>query len=77
MDSKKMARKARLIQFRLGLWTRLATLTRFSLHGFILWRIRKAYQDAADYNRAAVQHNRRQRKERRRELAMRRNGGEA
>lgn len=75
MDVKKVARKARMIQFRLNLWTKIARLTRFGMHGFILWRIRRAYEDAAAYNRMAVQFNRQQRRERRRERAIRRNGG--
>ena len=77
MDVKKVARKARMIQFRLNLWTKIARLTRFGMHGFILWRIRRAYEDAAAYNRMAVQFNRQQRRERRRERAIRRNGGES
>ena len=75
MDVKKVARKARMIQFRLNFWTKIARLTRFGLHGFILWRIRRDYEDAAAYNRMAGQFNRRQRKERRRELAIRQKGG--
>ena len=53
MDVKKVARKARMIQFRLNFWTKIARLTRFGLHGFILCRIRRAYEDAAAYNRMA------------------------
>jgi len=75
MDVKKVARKARMIQFRLNLWTKIARLTRFGMHGFILWRIRRAYEDAAAYNRMAVQFNRQQRRERRLERAIRQNGG--
>ena len=75
MDVKKVARKARMIQFRLNFWTKIARLTRFGMHGFILWRIRRAYEDAAAYNRMAVQFNRQQRRERRRERAIRRNVG--
>ena len=75
MDVKKVARKARMIQFRLNFWTKIARLTRFGMHGFILWRIRRAYEDAAVYNRMAGQFNRRQRRERRRERAIRQNGG--
>ena len=77
MDVKKVARKARMIQFRLNFWTKIARLTRFGLHGFILCRIRRAYEDAAAYNRMAGQFNRQQRRERRRERAIRRNGGES
>ena len=36
MDVKKVTRKARMIQFRLNLWTKIARLTRFGMHGFIL-----------------------------------------
>lgn len=75
MDAKKVARKARMIQFRLNLWTKIARLTRIGLHGFVLWRIRRAYEDAAAYNRMAGQFNRQQRRERRRERAIRQNGG--
>lgn len=75
MDVKKAARKARMIQFRLNFWTKIARLTRFGMHGFILWRIRRAYEDAEAYNRMAGQFNRQQRRERRRERAIRRNGG--
>ena len=75
MDVKKVARKARMIQFRLNFWTKIERLTRFGMHGFILWRIRRAYEDAAAYNRMAVQFNRQQRSERRRERAIRRNVG--
>lgn len=75
MDVKKAARKARMIQFRLNFWTKIARLTRFGLHGFILWRIRRAYEDAAVYNHMAGQFNRQQRRERRRERAIRKNGG--
>ena len=77
MDVKKVARKARMIQFRLNFWKKIARLTRFGMHGFILWRIRRAYEDAAAYNSIAVQFNRQQRRERRRERAIRRNGGES
>ena len=77
MDVKKVARKARMIQFRLNLWTKIARLTRFGMNGYILWRIRMAYEDAAAYNRMAGQFNRQQRRERRRERAIRRNGGES
>lgn len=75
MDVKKVARKSRMIQFRLNFWTKIARLTRFGMHGFILWRIRRAYEDAAAYNRMAGQFNRQQRRERRRERAIRRNVG--
>ena len=75
MDVKKVTRKARMIQFRLNLWTKIARLTRFGMHGFILWRIRRAYEDAAAYNRMAGQFNRQQRRERRRERAIRRKVG--
>ena len=77
MDVKTVARKASMIQFRLNFWTKIARLTRFGMHGFILWRIRRAYEDAAAYNRMAGQFNRQQRRERRRERAIRRNGGES
>ena len=75
MDVKKVTRKARMIQFRLNLWTKIARLTRFGMHGFILWRIRRAYEDAAAYNCMSVQFNRQQRRERSRERAIRQNGG--
>ena len=71
MDVKKVARKARMIQFRLNFWTKIARLTRFGMHGFVLWRIRRAYEDSAAYNRMAGQFNRQQRRERRRERAIR------
>ena len=76
MDAKKVARKARMIQFRLNFWTKIARMTRIGLHGFVLWRISRAYEDAVAYNRMAGQFNRQKRRERRRERAIRQKGGE-
>ena len=75
MDVKKVARKARMIQFRLNLWTKIARLTRFGLHGFVLWRIRRSYEDAAAYNRMAFLHMLPLILTPRRERAIRRNVG--
>ena len=42
----ELTRKGRRIQLALNFWTRVANVTRFGLHGFVLWRIRRAYQRA-------------------------------
>ena len=69
---EKLTRKSKRIQRALAFWTRLANITRFGLHGFVLWRIRRAYEQAVEFNRVAQIFNRRERKERRRAEAMRR-----
>lgn len=61
----ELTRKGRRIQLALNFWTRVANVTRFGLHGFVLWRIRRAYQRAVEFNMIAQAHNRRERKERR------------
>lgn len=66
----ELTRKGRRIQLALKFWTRVATVTRFGLHGFVLWRIRRAYERAVEFNMIAQAHNRRERKERRRLEAM-------
>ena len=66
----ELTRKGVRIQSSLNFWTRVATFTRFGLHGFVLWRIRRAYERAVEFNRMAQAHNRRKRKERRRLEAM-------
>jgi hypothetical protein len=66
----ELTRKGRRIQLALNFWTRVATVTRFGLHGFVLWRIRRAYERAVEFNMIAQAHNRRERKERRRLEAM-------
>lgn len=65
-----LTRKGRRIQFALNFWTRVAAVTRLGLHGFVLWRIRRAYERAVEFNTIAQAHNRRERKERRRLEAM-------
>lgn len=69
---ERLTRKSKRIQRALAFWTRFANITRFSLHGFVLWRIRRAYEQAVEFNRVAQIFNRRERKERRRAEAMRR-----
>ena len=66
----ELARRGMRIQFALNFWTRVATVTRFGLHGFVLWMIRRAYRRAVEFNTIAQAHNRRERKERRRLEAM-------
>jgi hypothetical protein len=66
----ELTRKGVRIQSALNFWTRVATFTRFGLHGFVLWRIRRAYGRAVEFNRIAQAHNRRERKERRRLESM-------
>lgn len=66
----ELTRKGRRIQLALNFWTRVATFTRFGLYGFVLWRIRRAYERAVEFNMIAQAHNRRERKERRRLEAM-------
>lgn len=66
----ELTRKGVRIQSALNFWTRVATFTRFGLHGFVLWRIRRAYERAVEFNTIAQAHNRRERKERRRIEAM-------
>lgn len=68
----ELTRKARRILLALNFWTRVATFTRFGLHGFVLWMIRRAYKRAVEFNMIAQAHNRRERKERRRLEAIRR-----
>ena len=70
----ELTRKGRRIQFALNFWTRVAAVTRFGLHGFVLWMIRRAYGRAVEFNMIAQAHNRRERKERRRLKAMVRRG---
>ena len=62
----ELTRKGRRIQLALHFWTRVATFTRFGLHGFVLWMIRRAYMRAVEFNVVAKKNNRRERKERRR-----------
>lgn len=52
------------------MWTALASVTRFSLHGFVLSRIRNALAAIQDYNNQAMEYNRQARKERRRNRAL-------
>jgi hypothetical protein len=66
----ELTRKGVRIQFALNFWTRVAAVTRFGLHGFVLWMIRRAYGRAVEFNRIAQAHNRRERKERRRLESM-------
>jgi hypothetical protein len=66
----ELTRKGVRIQSALNFWTRVATFTRFGLHGFVLWMIRRAYGRAVEFNRIAQAHNRRERKERRRLESM-------
>ena len=66
----ELTRKGRRIQLALNFWTRVAAVTRFGLHGFVLWMIRRAYGRAVEFNMIAQAHNRRERKERRRLKAM-------
>ena len=66
----ELTRTGRRIQFALNFWTRVAAVTRFGLHGFVLWMIRRAYGRAVEFNMIAQAHNRRERKERRRLKAM-------
>lgn len=66
----ELTRDGRRIQLALNFWTRVANVTRFGLHGFVLWRIRRAYERAVEFNMIAQAHNRRERRERRRLEAM-------
>ena len=66
----ELTRTGRRIQFALNFWTRVAAVTRFGLHGFVLWMIRRAYGRAVEFNMIAQAHNRRERKERRRLKAI-------
>lgn len=66
---KKFSRLMRVYK----LWTALASITRFSLHGFVLSRIRNALVAIQDYNNQAMEYNRQARKERRRNRALKKN----
>ena len=54
----ELTRKGRRIQLALNFWTRVATFTRFGLHGFVLWMIRRAYKRAVEFNMIAQAHKR-------------------
>lgn len=69
-EHDELTRKGMRIQFALNFWTRVATVTRFGLHGFVLWMIRRSYKRAVEFNTIAQAYNRRERKERRRLKAM-------
>ena len=66
----ELTRRGRRIRFALNFWTRVAAVTRFGLHGFVLWMISRAYKRAVEFDMIAQAHNRRERKERRRLKAM-------
>ena len=66
----ELTRNGMRIQFALNFWTRVAAVTRFGLHGFVLWMIRRSYKRAVEFNMIAQAHNRRERKERRRLKAI-------
>lgn len=64
--TRKLVKRARRIQFALNFWTNVARFTRFGIHGFVLWRIRRAHKAAVEYNTIATAHNRRVRREQKR-----------
>lgn len=59
----KISMSGRWISFWLSFWTRAARITRFGIHGFVLWRIRRNYEKAIEFNRKAQAYNKRRRKE--------------
>lgn len=59
----KISMRGKWIAFWLFFWTRAARFTRFGIHGFVLWRIRRNYEKAIAFNRMAQAHNKRRRKE--------------
>lgn len=64
-------RQAKRLNFCLKFWLRIASVTRFGIHGFIQMMIRRTLGKIAKYNECATQFNRQVRKERRRARAIR------
>lgn len=65
----KMNRRTRRLEFAFKFFTALARVTRFSLHGFVLWRIRKIYTAIIDHNMQVTAYIKQRRKERKRKMA--------
>ena len=61
----KLTKRARRIERALKFWLALHEVTKFGLHGFVLWRIRRNLEKAQANNSRAVQVNRELRRVRR------------
>ena len=68
---EQIQRETQRLQRAINFWGRVAAVTRFGVHGFVLWRYRRAFERAVEHNKKVESFNNMEAKHRRRLKAMR------